>query len=65
MFPVKVPVSSACTKATDDGGGEPPVVVVVVVLVVVLGGGFAAQVATSGVDYVPCKVPPEQFTVTD
>ena len=45
------------------------VVVVLVLVVVVLGGTvvvvFAAQLATSGVDHVPCKVPPEQFTVTD
>jgi hypothetical protein len=79
VFPVKVPVSSACTKPTDDDEGlvvvvvlVPVVVVVLVgtVVVVVLGGTvvvvvLAAQVATSGVDHVPCKVPPEQFTVTD
>jgi hypothetical protein len=45
------------------------VVVVLGVVVVVLGGTvvvvLAAQFATSGVDHVPCKVPPEQVTVAD
>ncbi|MGO8863598.1 MAG: hypothetical protein ACLQRH_22975 [Acidimicrobiales bacterium] len=42
-------------------------VVLLVLVVVVLGGTvvvvLAAQFATSGVDHVPCKVPPEQVTV--